>query len=154
VDDAQAVVGYLAAYVVVTLGAFGAVAVVQRHRPGGLLTDYRGMVRSEPGLAASLIFFLVVLAGLPPGLAGLFTKFAAFQAVIDGHLGWLAIVMALNVMIGLAVYLRWIAELFRLPADDPFSVDIETPAVTMISLCTAVAAVLSILPSIMFALAT
>jgi NADH-quinone oxidoreductase subunit N len=152
--DAQAVVGYLAAYVVVTLGAFGAVAVVQRHRPGGLLTDYRGMVRSEPGLAASLIFFLVVLAGLPPGLAGLFTKFAAFQAVIDAHLGWLAIVMALNVMIGLAVYLRWVAELFRLPADDPFSVDIETPAVTMISLCTAVAAVLSVLPSIMFALAT
>jgi len=74
--------------------------------------------------------------------------------VIDGHLGWLAIVMAVNVMIGLAVYLRWIAELFRLPADDPFSVDIETPAVTMLSLCTAVAAVLSVLPSIMFALAT
>jgi len=63
-------------------------------------------------------------------------------------------VMALNVMIGLAVYLRWVAELFRLPADDPFSVDIETPAVTMLSLCTAVAAVLSVLPSIMFALAT
>ncbi|MFC6158887.1 NADH-quinone oxidoreductase subunit N [Kribbella sp. NPDC058693] len=154
VGDAQAVVGYLAAYVVVTLGAFGAVAVVQRHRPGGLLTDYRGMVRSEPGLAAALIFFLVVLAGLPPGLAGLFTKFAAFQAVIDAHLGWLAIVMALNVMIGLAVYLRWIAELFRLPADDPFSVDIETPAVAMISLFAALTAVVSVLPSILFALAT
>ncbi|HET6740198.1 MAG TPA: NADH-quinone oxidoreductase subunit N [Kribbella sp.] len=154
VGDAQAVVGYLAAYVVVTLGAFGAVAVVQRHRPGGLLTDYRGMVRSEPGLAAALIFFLVVLAGLPPGLAGLFTKFAAFQAVIDAHLGWLAIVMAINVMIGLAVYLRWVAELFRLPADDPFSVDIESPAVAMITLCAALTAVLSVLPSIMFALAT
>ena len=91
---------------------------------------------------------------VPPGLAGLFTKFAAFQAVIDAHLGWLAIVMAVNVMIGLAVYLRWVAELFRLPADDPFSVDIETPAVTMISLCAATAAVLSILPSTLFSLAT
>ncbi|MFI6828793.1 NADH-quinone oxidoreductase subunit N [Kribbella sp. NPDC050241] len=153
VGDAQAVVGYLAAYVVVTVGAFGAVAVVQRHRPGGLLTDYRGMVRSEPGLAGALIFFLVVLAGLPPGLAGLFTKFAAFQAVIDAHLGWLAIVMAINVMIGLAVYLRWVSELFRLPADNPFSVDIESPAVAMISLCAATAAVLSILPSTLFSLA-
>jgi len=153
VGDAQAVVGYLAAYVVVTVGAFGAVAVVQRHRPGGLLSDYRGMVRSEPGLAAALVFFLVVLAGLPPGLAGLFTKFAAFQAVVDAHLGWLAIVMAINVMIGLAVYLRWVAELFRLPADDPFSVDIESPAVAMISLCAATAAVLSILPSTLFSLA-
>jgi NADH-quinone oxidoreductase subunit N len=95
-----------------------------------------------------------VLAGLPPGLAGLFTKFAAFQAVIDGHLGWLAIVMAINVMIGLAVYLRWVAELFLLPADDPFSVDIETPAVVMVSLFTAAAVVVSVLPSTLFALAT
>jgi NADH-quinone oxidoreductase subunit N len=140
---------------VVTLGAFGAVAVVQRHRPFGLLlSEYRGMVRSEPGLGIALIFFLVVLAGLPPGLAGLFTKFAAFQAVIDAHYGWLAIVMAINVMIGLAVYLRWIAELVRLPADDPFSVDIESPAVAVISTCAAAAVVLSILPSTLFALAT
>jgi NADH-quinone oxidoreductase subunit N len=154
VGDAQAVVGYLAAYVVVTLGAFGAVAVVQRHRPGGLyLEDYRGMVRSEPGLGVALVFFLVVLAGLPPGLAGLFTKFAAFQAVIDAHYGWLAVVMAVNVMIGLAVYLRWIAELFRLPADDPFSTDIESPAVGVISLCAGAAVVLSILPGALFALA-
>ena len=154
VGDAQAVVGYLAAYVVVTLGAFGAVAVVQRHRPAGLLTDYRGMIRSEPGLAAALIFFLVVLAGLPPGLAGLFTKFAAFQSVIDADLLWLAVIMAVNVMIGLAVYLRWIAELFRLPAEAPFSVDIETPAVTVISAYTAAAIVLSVLPSTLFTLIT
>lgn len=155
VGDAQAVVGYLAAYVVVTLGAFGAVAVVQRHRPFGLLlSEYRGMVRSEPGLGIALIFFLVVLAGLPPGLAGLFTKFAAFQAVIDAHYGWLAIVMAINVMIGLAVYLRWIAELVRLPADDPFSVNIESPAVAVISTCAAAAVVLSLLPSTLFALVT
>ncbi|TDO43078.1 NADH-quinone oxidoreductase subunit N [Kribbella sp. VKM Ac-2527] len=154
VGDAQAVVGYLAAYVVVTLGAFGAVAVVQRHRPAGLLTDYRGMIRSEPGLAAALIFFLVVLAGLPPGLAGLFTKFAAFQSVIDADLLWLAVIMAVNVMIGLAVYLRWIAELFRLPAEAPFSVDIETPAVTVISAYTAAAIVVSVLPSTLFTLIT
>jgi NADH-quinone oxidoreductase subunit N len=155
VGDARAVVGYLAAYVVVTLGAFGAVAVVQRHRPFGLLLEeYRGMVRSEPGLGFALVFFLVVLAGLPPGLAGLFTKFAAFQAVIDAHYGWLALVMAVNVMIGLAVYLRWIAELFRLPADDPFSVDIESPAVAVISTCVGAAAVLSVLPSTLFALVT
>ncbi|ADB35230.1 NADH/Ubiquinone/plastoquinone (complex I) [Kribbella flavida DSM 17836] len=152
VGDAQVVVAYLAAYVVVTLGAFGAVAVVQRHRPAGVLADYRGMVRSEPGLAVALVFFLVVLAGLPPGLAGLFTKLAAFQSVIDADLLWLAVVMALNVMIGLAVYLRWIAELFRLPADNPFSVNIENSAVTVITTCTAVAVVFSILPATLFAL--
>jgi NADH-quinone oxidoreductase subunit N len=112
------------------------------------------MVRSEPGLGVALVFFLVVLAGLPPGLAGLFTKFAAFQSVIDADLVWLAVIMAVNVMIGLAVYLRWVAELFRLPVDEPFSVDIENSAVAVISTCAAAALVLSILPSTLFALAT
>ena len=41
-----------------------------------------------------------------------------------------------------------------LSADDPFSVDIETPAVATISLYAAAAAVLSLLPSALFALAT
>ena len=152
-NDVRAVVAYLAAYAVVTLGAFGVVAVVQRHRPGGLLSDYRGMVRTEPGVGAALVFFLVVLAGLPPGLVGLFTKFAAFQAVVDADLGWLAGVMAVNVMIGLAVYLRWVAELFRLPVDEPFSVDVETPAVAVIGTCAGAAVVLSVLPAAVFALA-
>ena len=97
-------------------------------------------------MGAALVFFLVVLAGLPPGLVGLFTKFAAFQAVVDADLGWLAGVMAVNVMIGLAVYLRWVAELFRLPVDEPFSVDVETPAVAVIGTCAGAAVVLSVLP--------
>lgn len=153
VGDVRATVGYLAAYAMVTLGAFGVVGVVQRHRPEGLLSDYRGMVRSEPGVGASLAFFLVVLAGLPPGLAGLFTKFAAFQSVVGADLGWLAVVMAVNVMIGLAVYLRWVAELFRLPVDEPFSVNVETPAVAVIGTCAGAAVVLSVLPAALFSLA-
>jgi NADH-quinone oxidoreductase subunit N len=55
-------------------------------------------------------------------------------------------------MIGLAVYLRWVAELFRLPVDDPFSVDVETPAVAVIGTCAGAAAVLSVLPAALFAL--
>ncbi len=150
--DVRAVVAYLAGYVVVTLGAFGVVAVVQRHRPAGKLSDYRGMVRTEPGVGASLVLFLLVLAGLPPGLVGLFTKFAALQAVVDANLGWLAAAMVLNVVIGLAVYLRWVAELFRLPVDEPFSVDVETPAVAVIGTCAGAAVVLSVLPAALFAL--
>ena len=153
VSDVEAAVGYLAAYAVVTLGAFAAVAVVQRHRPDDLLTDYRGMVRTEPGLGAALVLFLVVLAGLPPGVIGLFTKFAAFGSVIEADMVWLAVVMAVNVMIGLAVYLRWVAELFKLPVDEPFSVDIETPSVAVIGACAGAAVVLSIVPGAVFALA-
>jgi NADH-quinone oxidoreductase subunit N len=56
-------------------------------------------------------------------------------------------------MIGLAVYLRWVSELFRLPVDEPFSVDVETPAVAVIGTCAGAAVVLSVLPAAVFALA-
>jgi NADH-quinone oxidoreductase subunit N len=43
---------------------------------------------------------------------GLFAKVAVFRAVISGGLTWLAVVMAVNVVIALFYYLRWAAALF------------------------------------------
>ncbi len=111
----SATIAYLCIYAAMNLGAFGVVAVVSRHRPAGRLEDYRGLIRTEPGSALALAFFLLCLAGLPPGLAGLFAKVVVFRAAIDGDLGWLAVVMAVNTVIALAYYLRWIALLVAWP---------------------------------------
>jgi len=127
----SATVAYVCIYAVVNLGAFGVVAVVSRHRPAGLLSDYRGLMRTEPGSAIMLAFFLLCLAGLPPGLAGLFAKVVVFEAAVSGGLGWLAVVMAVNTVIALAYYLYWIALLFAAPGQ-PVAVggtaDVDEPA--------------------------
>lgn len=60
-------------------------------------------------------FFLLCLIGLPPGVIGLFAKVTVFAAAVDAGLGWLAVVMAVNVVIALVYYLRWTALLFRAP---------------------------------------
>ena len=52
------------------------------------------------------------LAGLPPGLAGLFAKVTVVRALLDGGAAWLALVVALNAVIGLAYYLRVTAALW------------------------------------------
>lgn len=104
---------YALMYGVVNLGAFAAVALVARTHPGGRLTDYRGLYAKHPALALLLAFFLLCLAGLPPGLVGLFAKVTVFSAAVDAGLGWLAVIMAVNVVIALVYYLRWTAELFR-----------------------------------------
>jgi NADH-quinone oxidoreductase subunit N len=129
-----ATVAYLLIYAVVNLGAFAVVALAVGARgfgvrgtgaaetgaagagAGRLLADYRGLAWTRPVLACALAFFLLALAGLPPGVIGLFGKVVIFRAAIDGGAGWLAVVMAVNVVIALAYYLHWAALLFLPPA--------------------------------------
>lgn len=114
-DALSASMGYLAIYAFVNLGAFAVAAVVGTRHPAQRLADYRGLVREEPGAGWALAFALVALAGLPPGVIGLLAKVVVFDAAA-GPVTWLAVVMAVNVAIGLVYYLRWLVELF-LPAE-------------------------------------
>ncbi|MFK4182517.1 NADH-quinone oxidoreductase subunit N [Streptomyces sparsogenes] len=117
-DAAHAIgstVAYALMYAAVNLGAFAVAALVARTHPAGRLSDYRGLYASRPAAALALGFFLLCLAGLPPGVIGLFAKVTVFSAAVDAGLGWLAVVMAVNVVIALYYYLQWTAVLFRAP---------------------------------------
>lgn len=106
---------YALMYAAVNLGAFAVVAHVRSGAPDNRVTDYRGLYATHPLAALALGFFLLCLAGLPPGVIGLFAKVAVFGSAVDAGLGWLAVVMAVNVVIGLVYYLRWTAVLFQPP---------------------------------------
>ncbi|MFJ2009876.1 NADH-quinone oxidoreductase subunit N [Streptomyces globisporus] len=112
-------VAYALMYAVVNLGAFAVAALVARTHPGNRLSDYRGLYATRPLAALALGFFLLCLAGLPPGIIGLFAKVTVFSAAVDAGLGWLAVVMAVNVVIALYYYLQWTAILFRAPDGAP-----------------------------------
>jgi NADH-quinone oxidoreductase subunit N len=106
-------VAYLVFYAAMNLGAFAVVSALSGRLPGGgELADYRGLSSRQPRAAWPLGLFLLCLAGLPPGLMGLFAKVAVFRAVISGGLTWLAVIMAVNVVIALFYYLRWAGALF------------------------------------------
>jgi NADH-quinone oxidoreductase subunit N len=107
-----AMVAYVVAYSVMNLGAFAVVTLVGRHRDANRIDDYRSLGRTEPLSAFALAFALACLAGLPPGLLGLFAKVAVFQVPIDEGRGWLAVVMAVNVVIGIYYYLAWAATMY------------------------------------------
>ncbi|MFF2650887.1 NADH-quinone oxidoreductase subunit N [Streptomyces sp. NPDC058045] len=111
-----ATLAYALMYAAVNLGAFAVAALIARTRPANRIDDYRGLTANRPVTALLLGFFLLCLAGLPPGVIGLFAKVTVFSAVVDAGLGWLAVVMAVNVVIALYYYLRWTALLFRAPA--------------------------------------
>ncbi|MFJ7245878.1 NADH-quinone oxidoreductase subunit N [Kitasatospora sp. NPDC098652] len=114
-DPLGATAAYALIYGVVNLGAFGVVAAVGR-RAGTSVDDFRGLFARNRWTALALAFFLLCLAGLPPGVIGLFGKVVVFRAAVDAGLGWLAVVMAVNVVVALYYYLLWTARLFT-PAD-------------------------------------
>ncbi|MFJ4409210.1 NADH-quinone oxidoreductase subunit N [Streptomyces sp. NPDC088910] len=112
-------VAYALMYAVVNLGAFAVAALVSRTAPQGRLSDYRGLYATRPLAALALGFFLLCLAGLPPGVIGLFAKVAVFSSAVGTQHGWLAVIMAVNVVIALVYYLRWTALLFTRPEGAP-----------------------------------
>jgi len=114
--DLGAMQSYALMYAVVNLGAFAAVGAAARWG-ATTVADLTGLARRRPLVGVSLAFALLCLAGLPPGVVGLVAKVVIFQSAVDGRLGWLAVLMAVNVAIGLVYYLRVIALLLK-PADD------------------------------------
>jgi NADH-quinone oxidoreductase subunit N len=116
-DDAVALavaatVAYTTFYVLLELGAFGAVIALRGTGDGGEIADYRGAARRSPWVTGVLVLALAGLAGLPPGLAGLFAKVAVVRALLGGGAAWLAVVVALNAVVGLAYYVRVAVTLF------------------------------------------
>jgi NADH-quinone oxidoreductase subunit N len=115
-DGLEAAAAYTVFFVVLEFIAFGVVVAL---RPpganGGDIASYRGAARRSPWLGAALVLSLAGLAGLPPGLAGLFAKVTIVDALIEGDQTWLAVVVAVNAVIALAYYVRVAALLYAGP---------------------------------------
>ncbi len=94
---------YALMYAAVNLGAFAVAALVARTSARRTASrDYRGLYASSP-LTRPRPWPSSCSAwpGLPPGVIGLFAKVTVFAAAVDAGLGWLAVVMAVNVAIAL-----------------------------------------------------
>jgi NADH-quinone oxidoreductase subunit N len=114
-----AVLFYLVSYALVKIGAFTIVSQI-----GGAgekyvsIDDYAGLAQRQPLVAATLSLFLLSLLGLPV-TAGFFGKLYIFKAAVDSHLIWLAVLMAVNSVIGAYYYFRVIVLMYmRDPSEE------------------------------------
>jgi len=172
-DALGATAAYALVYGVVNLGAFAVVTGADPAGRRGLrIDDQRGLFARRPSAALSLAFFLLCLAGLPPGVVGLFGKVVVFRAAVDAGLGWLAVVMALNVVVALYYYVLWTARLFTPAAEAPgASADapvsggaagaaearagaVSVPLATGVALAVALAVLLSVYPQLVLQVAS
>jgi len=108
----EAVVIYLAIYLVMTLGAFACI-LSMRHKDGMVedITQLSGLSQSNLGMAFLFAMLLFSMAGIPP-LAGFFAKFGVFNAAIDAKLYPLAVIGVLSSVVAAFYYLRIIKVMF------------------------------------------
>ena len=110
-DGVRAAAAYVLVYATATVVAFAAVARVG----AATLAGFRGLLRRDPVAGGALVLALLVLAGLPPGVIGLVAKVVALRPAVDAGLWPLVGVAVVAVVLGIAVYVRWLALLVARP---------------------------------------
>jgi len=96
---------YLLAYAVMTIGAFAVISLSAKDgRERTTLDDLHGLYKRDPFAAGALVVFMASLIGVPP-TAGFIGKLFIFSDALQAHLGWLAIILAVNSIISISYYL-------------------------------------------------
>ncbi|RMF06419.1 MAG: NADH-quinone oxidoreductase subunit N [Candidatus Neomarinimicrobiota bacterium] len=112
-DGVFAILLYLVMYLLMNLGAFFVVIVVENRIASEQFEDYRGLGWKMPYLGVLMTLFMFSLTGLPP-TAGFIGKFYLFAAVIKAGSAyyWLALVGVINSVISLYYYLRVVKMMY------------------------------------------
>lgn len=119
---------YVLIYVVANMAVFTIISAVEEHNNGVVDMDsYCGLYKTNPRLAFLMTLALFSLGGIPP-FAGMFSKFFAFMAALDGAqlsspIGmWQYIVVFIalvNTVISLYYYLLIVKAMFIRPNEHP-----------------------------------
>jgi len=111
----QAVMVYMLAYLVMNLGAFLAVIVIERLTGSPSIFEFRGLGRRAPLAALCFGVFLFALTGLPPsiGFTGKYYLFLAVMERVNGPDGFWYAVLALVAAVNTAVSLYYYARILR-----------------------------------------
>ena len=138
----NAILYYILTYGLTTIGAFGAISVVERATGSDRLDAFLGLHKRNPLMAFVLLVLFLSLAGIPP-LVGFWAKFNLFAAVLNVSRGpvpftLVALAIAMSA-VSLYYYLQVLKRAYVMPAIDESP--IKAHPVTLIVLLAIAAAV-------------
>lgn len=105
---------YLAAYSLMTVGAFAVLSLMARAGDATTVDALQGLYRRNPFAAHTMAILLLSLAGVPP-TAGFWGKWYLFFAAVEASQWLLASALVLTSVMGLAYYLRLAFSLYAEP---------------------------------------
>ena len=136
-------------------GAFLVVGALICVGIGEKISDYKGLAKRSPFLAAAMLLFLFSLAGIPP-LAGFTSKFFLFNAALGGADGvtsqwvWLAFIAILNSAISLYYYARVVKAMYIEKGATEEKIKIPAAFLAAIVICVVFVIVLGVYPQLIF----
>jgi NADH-quinone oxidoreductase subunit N len=152
-QSGAAVLYYALTYALTTVGAFGVIGVVERTTGSDRLDAFAGLSKRNPLLAATMLVFLLSLAGIPP-LVGFWAKFNLFAAVLRataaGSWGLALVIASLAASaVSLYYYLQVLKRVYVMPPlrDEPMRVTL-LESITLAAIALAVVA-LGLLPGLL-----
>jgi NADH-quinone oxidoreductase subunit N len=141
---------YLAAYALMTIGAFAVVTYFARQGEKYVnVEDLAGLDTRQPMVAAMLTIFLLSMIGVPL-TGGFFGKFYIFKAALDSNLVWLTVLGLLNSAVAAYYYLRVIVVMyFYEPGEAAADVPAVTPGLRVAMIASALGTlILGVFPSL------
>jgi NADH-quinone oxidoreductase subunit N len=133
----EAVVYYLAAYLLMTLLSF-AILVVVAQRTGENIEDFNGLAKRSPFLAFGMMIAMASLAGVP-FTAGFLGKFFIFNAAIAQHQTTLIVAGVVTVACGFYYYFKVVRAMYWETSSDESAVAVSALSrVTMTAMIAAI----------------
>ncbi len=145
---------YLAAYGLMTLGAFGVIIALETSgRQVQTVDELAGLGSTQPWPALALAFCLLSLSGIPP-LAGFWGKLEIFASCFavnpeetTGPFTILAVIGVLNAAAGAYYYLRIIVAMYLRPARQPVQARGGWPLALAVGACASLSLLLGLFPA-------
>jgi NADH-quinone oxidoreductase subunit N len=146
---------YLAAYGLMTFGAFGVLGLVgSGDGDGTMIEDLRGLGFRRPILGGLLAIFMLSLAGIPPTV-GFMGKVFVFEAAIGAGYVGLTVIAILSSAISLYYYLRVVGVLYSVPAETEPAIKVaaEPWGTSAVAFAGALTLLLGVFPGLLYGVA-
>jgi NADH-quinone oxidoreductase subunit N len=147
-NAAGSILFYLLAYAFTSLGAWAVVTALEKADGSGLeISDYAGLGKKYPLLAAGMAIFMFSFTGVPPAL-GFWGKFYLFRTSIEGGFTSLAIIGLLTSLFSAFYYLRVVVMMYMKNGEPAASRELWVTVVVLI--CAAAVLAIGLFPGPVF----
>lgn len=148
-----AVLVYLVAYALMTMGAFGLVVLLEaKGYASESVDDFNGLSKRNPLAAAAMIVFLLSLAGVPP-TAGFVGKYFLFSAAMKAGWASLALLGVLMSVVSFYYYFRIARAMYLVDGEGELRWREEPAVAAAVAFCAAGTILLGVLPQPLLTLA-
>jgi NADH-quinone oxidoreductase subunit N len=143
---------YTASYALATLVAFTALYHVQKAKNDYSFEAFRGLGKSNPGLAVVLTLAMLSLGGIPPTL-GFFAKFYLFKSILAYNINflWLILLAIVGSLISLYYYFKVIISMFG-GEDSGVKIEVSTSDRIVLYIAASLIIILGLIPGILLEL--